>query len=275
MVCLPQKKVSRPLKFVLLDAIIKPFAKLVAQSTFGPHGRYRGINNAKFDKKLFVLVKARILYYNYCRYHLGALARISYFTGRRWSLSQQNMFPETETDFSKIQHKVIILYLVEKMDIPMTKGQIEQFILEEGILNTLMLSEYLNELTEAGYLEKTLDNNTTRYTITEEGLLTIDLFLKDIFQSTRNKVLKYVAENRKSVKQDFQTIANYFFDHKNNEYIVKCALYEDEMMLMELSVSVVTKQQAVDICTNWRTNVSTLYGGILNLVLDEEDSQEK
>ena len=185
-------------------------------------------------------------------------------------MSQQNFFPQTESDILKIQNKVILLYLIEKMDLPMTRNQIEKFALEEELMNILTVQLYMAELEEAGYLDKTVENDISRFTLTEEGLLTIDLFLKDIPAYIKNKVITYVARNRKTIKQDFQVIANYFYDHGHNEYIVKCAVYDDEMMLLEINISVVTKEQAVEVCMNWRTNADKLYGDIIGLLFSRD-----
>ena len=47
----------------------------------------------------------------------------------------------------------------------------------------------------------------------------------------------------------------------NDDFLVKCGLHDDnEQYLLEISVSVVSKQQALAICRNWRKNVSHLYG---------------
>ena len=185
-------------------------------------------------------------------------------------MSQQNFFPQTESDILKIQNKVILLYLIEKMDLPMTRNQIEKFALEEDLMNILTVQNYMAELEASGYLDKTVENDTSRFTLTEDGLLTIDLFLKEIPASIKTKVMDYVAANRKTIKQDFQANANYFYDHRHNEYIVKCAVYDDEMMLLEINISVATKDQAVEVCMNWRTNVDRLYGDVIGLLFSRD-----
>jgi len=88
--------------------------------------------------------------------------------------------------------------------------------------------------------------------------------------SIKTKVMDYVAANRKTIKQDFQANANYFYDHRHNEYIVKCAVYDDEMMLLEINISVATKDQAVEVCMNWRTNVDRLYGDVIGLLFSRD-----
>jgi predicted transcriptional regulator len=182
-------------------------------------------------------------------------------------MSQLNIYPQAASEAAQIESKIIILYLVNKMDIPMSNSNITQFAIEGDYMNYASVQQYLQEMVDAGYLDKSHDYNTTRYTITEEGIQTLEFFSRNIPQTVKNRINKYVAENRKVVKQDFQIIANYFFDHRNNEYIVKCGVYDEEMMLMELNISVVSKDQAIDICNNWKNNIDVLYGDILDTLL--------
>ena len=51
---------------------------------------------------------------------------------------------------------------------------------------------------------------------------------------------------------------------------MKCGLCDDDgMTLMEISVSVVSKEQARQICKNWRKNVNQLYGSFLTALASE------
>lgn len=168
-----------------------------------------------------------------------------------------------EQEYAQTENKLLLLYLIDKMDIPLSNAQISQFALEENFMNYFALQQFLADMVQSGYLDKSQDNNATRYAVTDEGITTLEYFEKHIPIDTRNRINKYVAENRKTVKKDFEITANYFYDHANNEFIVKCGIYEEETMLMEINVSVVTREQAKLICKNWKVNVNTLYGNII------------
>lgn len=189
---------------------------------------------------------------------------------------QQDIYPSDPNDDQQIEKKIILLFLIDKMDIPLSNSQISQFAMEENFMNYYTVQKYLTEMVEIGYLDKLQDNNSTRYTITGDGLTALDAFIKNVPITIRNRIAKYVSEHRKTVKQDYEITANHFFDYYNNEYIVKCGIYEDEMMLMELNLSVVTKEQALIICNNWKSNVNNLYGQIINTLLKkvQKDTDE-
>lgn len=169
------------------------------------------------------------------------------------------------TPSPKIKNNILILYLIDKMDLPVPMSQIEIVALD--YMDYFALQESLHGLLDIRYIEAHKENNTTRYIITEEGLQSLDYFEKLLPQETRNKINNYILDNRKRIKRDYETTANYFKNLNSEDFIVKCALYEDDIMLMEINLSVVSRDQARLICDNWKNNITKLYGSILeNLI---------
>ena len=167
----------------------------------------------------------------------------------------------------------MLLLLVDKMDIPISHNQIAKFAMEENYLSFFYVQQYLKDMVEKGYLDSSQDQNTTRYTITDEGLKTLETFSQYIPPYLKNKLLKYVEENRSVVKQDLEITATHFYQHDTEEYFVKCAVYEEDNMLMELNLSVVSKEQALIICNNWKSNVGQIYSQVIDILLTKDDKK--
>ena len=169
------------------------------------------------------------------------------------------------------EHKLIILHLLQKMGIALSNSEICQFLLEKNYMDYFSVQQYLAELVDAGWLEKSREQNNTRYTLTDEGDETVNYFLNHISKHARSEINTYVQENSKRIRAEYAVTANYF-PEINDDFLVKCGLHDDNgNILMEISVSVVSKQQALAICRNWRKNVSHLYGSIVtSLVKDTE-----
>ena len=184
-------------------------------------------------------------------------------------------FSQDSKESKLVENKLILLYLIDKMEIPLSNTQISQFALGENIMNYFMLQECLADMVKKNYLEATSDNNATRYMLLEQGFQTLELFEKHIPAHLRNKMNKYVLENRKSIKKDYETTANYFKDISTGDFTVKCGIYEDDNMLMEINVSVVSRDHAKLICNNWKTNLNTLYGDILSKLITKPEKSEE
>ena len=156
------------------------------------------------------------------------------------------------------------------MDLPLTQSQISEFAMEDDYINYFSLQQFLADMVEINYLEKSFENNTSYYSVTDQGLIALEYFQKRIPAQLKDKIKKYVEQNQKSIKKDYEVIANYFYDKNSSECIVKGGIYEDEITLMELTLSVVSRDEAKLICKNWREKVNILYADILNKVLGEK-----
>ena len=177
-----------------------------------------------------------------------------------------------------MEHKLILLYLINKMDLPLSQGQISQFVLEENYMDFFLLQETLLDISESGHLERNHENNAVRYVLTELGKTTLDYFAKRIPKNIMDKIDEYVLNNKKSLKKDYEVIASYFYDQNSKEYNVKLGAYDDNTTIMEIALSVVTKDQARYICDNWKNNINSLYLNILNELIssvETDDSDNK
>ncbi len=169
------------------------------------------------------------------------------------------------------EHKLIILHLVQKMGISLSNSEICQFLLNKEYMNYFSVQQYLAELVEAGWLEKAKERNNTRYTLTDDGEDVINYFQNHVSESVKEDISIYVKENSKRIRAEYAVTANYF-PELNGDFLVKCGLCDyDGAPLMEISVSVVSKPQAQQICRNWRKNVSHFYGTFLTALVVSDD----
>ena len=122
--------------------------------------------------------------------------------------------------------------------------------------------------------EQTKENNTTRYVITDDGIEVLSFFIEYISPSNKQAINSFVHDNNKRIRMEYEITANYFLEI-NDEFLVKCGVYEsDGMTMMELNVMVPSQAQAKAIVQNWKKNVSTLYKSILTSLV-EEDTENK
>ena len=66
-------------------------------------------------------------------------------------------------------YKLIVLYMLDKVDFPLTTSQISEFILDKGYTSYFRLQETLSELAGSGLLEVETTHNRTLYHLTESG----------------------------------------------------------------------------------------------------------
>ena len=177
-------------------------------------------------------------------------------------------------DQNSIANKLVILYLINRMELSMSRAQITDFVISKDFMNYFTLEETLSDMKDLNLLESTQENaqdaSTTRYAVTDEGLTCLEYFADQIPRAMRISINHYVEENRGKVKKDYEVTATYFPNVENDDFQVKCGVYEERRALLELSVSVDTREQAKIIQNNWHHNASKLYMRILDAVISEE-----
>jgi predicted transcriptional regulator len=166
------------------------------------------------------------------------------------------------------ENKLALLYLIDKMEIPLSNGQISQFALEENLMDYFVIQQCLGEMVETDFLESSQNENSTRYSITDAGVSALEYFERRLEPDLRKRINAYVLENRRRLKRDYEITANYFYDSLTNEFVVKCGVYEDAKVLMEVNVSVVTRDQAKIIVNNWKRSASDRYSDILDSLVN-------
>ena len=134
-------------------------------------------------------------------------------------------------------YKLIVLYMLKKIDFSMTNAQISNFVLDQGYTTYFTLQSVLAELTEAGLIHQETIQNTSFYTITPEGEETIGFFGNKISRSIRDDIDKYLKENKMQLRNEVSVIADYY-RNTVGEYSVRCRVKEKNSDLIDLTLSV-------------------------------------
>jgi len=162
-------------------------------------------------------------------------------------------------------NKLIILYLLSQVKIPLSLSQITQIILERGYTNYFSLQQYLNELQKSTFITTTKQSNTSFFEITDKGTETLNFFSSRIPDFTRKDLDKFIEGNWRQLRSELSIQADYT-PTQSNEYIVNCKVTENNSTLIELSISVGSKKQAIEFCNKWKADASTLYSEILQIM---------
>ena len=149
------------------------------------------------------------------------------------------------------------------------RAAITDFIVEKELMDYYTLEENLADMAEGGFLEVAHENaedvSTTLYTLTEDGLEHLKLLDSMISRPVKQVINRYVESNRGKIQKSFEKSANYFPNDETGEFTVKCGVYDDKRgtLLMEITLPVVTREQAKQIQANWNSNYTLLYQKVL------------
>lgn len=159
-------------------------------------------------------------------------------------------------------YKLIILYMLKKIDFSLTNAQISDFILEQGYTTYFTLQSVLSELTESGLVHQEIIQNSSFYTITPEGEETLGFFENKISPSIREDIDHYLRENKLQLRNEVSVIADYY-RNTAGEIAVRCRVKEKHSDLIDLTITVPDEAQAKAICNQWQKKCQTVYEYIM------------
>ena len=116
-------------------------------------------------------------------------------------------------------YKLIILYMLNEVDFPLTNSQISEFILDEGYTTYFKLQQALSELLESGFIREESTHHRTFYHLTEDGAETIHYFTNDISPAIQHDIDEFLKEKHYELKNEMSVKADYF-ENSNMEYSV-------------------------------------------------------
>jgi predicted transcriptional regulator len=166
-------------------------------------------------------------------------------------------------------YKLIILFLLDKVDFPLTNVQISNLILEKEYTNYFNVQQSISELIEAEFITIETVGHSSHYSITSSGRETLSFFENMIPTSIQDDILDYLKMNQYSLRDEVSTLSEYF-DAKNGEYMVRLRVLERKEPIIDLNLSVPTEEDAEIICKNWRTQSQQIYAYVLSNLLKTE-----
>lgn len=163
-------------------------------------------------------------------------------------------------------YKLIILYMLNRVDFPLTNSQLSEFILDQGYTNYFKLQQALAELTVEGFIREESTHSRTFYHITKEGEETLHFFKNDISHAIRADIDAFFRSKQYELKDEVSVRANYY-PVSGKEYSVNCQVCEQGTPLIDLTVTVPTESEAISIADNWRQKSQKIYALIMENLL--------
>ncbi|OGO78070.1 MAG: hypothetical protein A2Y23_15410 [Clostridiales bacterium GWB2_37_7] len=163
-------------------------------------------------------------------------------------------------------NKLIVLYILDKIEISLTNTQITNIILENNIINYFSLQECVAELEHSDLLKLEESQEKLTYQISESGQRTVAMFQDKIPKSIKTLINDYVGKNKDRIKKESEIFAD-FYKSKENEYIVNLKVIENDIVLIDLKLNVVSAKQAKLICEKWKNSSGKIYGQIMDSLI--------
>ena len=163
-------------------------------------------------------------------------------------------------------YKLIVLYMLDKVDFPLTNSQISEFVLSKGYTTYFKLQQAISELLDADLIREETTHNRTLYHLTEDGSETISFFKNKISQPIQDDIDHYLSEKKYDLKNEVSVKADYY-RNTNQEISVRCQVLENQEPLIDLTLSVPTESEAESIVANWEKKNQEVYAWLMAQLL--------
>jgi len=167
---------------------------------------------------------------------------------------------------SGTQYKLMILYLLKKVNFPMSDPQIFSFFEEHGYASSAEFSETVAALLDSNLIRRDEVRTTIRYELTREGDQALYYFRNDIPEEVRADMDAYISGNRYKLRNETCITADY---HKteNFDYLIEMMVREGRSVLYELRLTVPTEEQAKLLAGRFEENAQNIYAYIMKQLM--------
>ena len=160
---------------------------------------------------------------------------------------------------SLMLYKLIILYILDRMDFPITNTELTRFILEKEYCSYITIQQTLEDLIEDGYVAMERSRNSYLYRITSAGKETLSFFYTKISVAIRDDIDAYLSEKEYQLREMVSTTADYY-ESKKNEFVVELRVIERDSELVHINLLVTSAAEADAICSRWKECSADVYG---------------
>lgn len=168
------------------------------------------------------------------------------------------------------ENKLILLYMIEKLNMHISNAQLTQIVLEKKLMNYFILQQLIDELRDSNFLSSIQIEGKESYNITDTGKQTLSYFKNLIPTGIKGTIDNTIFEIKGKIKSE-NLISADFFEDKDNEFSVKLKISEETFSLIDLSLTVGTKNDAKNICNNWKDYSEQIYMEIIEVVTKKRD----
>lgn len=163
------------------------------------------------------------------------------------------------------EDKLLLLYLLKKIKLPISNNQITKIILENNFINYFTLQQYITELENATFITIIEQENKHRLVISSKGLKVLSLFKNRIPKNKIQAIDSYLSKQLENIKKEITIFADYTIE--GNNYIVNLKAIENNSILIDLKLNVASNEQAKSLCSKWKENSSQIYHDLIKVLI--------
>lgn len=166
------------------------------------------------------------------------------------------------------ENKVLILYILDKIEKPVNNDELLQLVLSIEDMNYFYFQQFLLDLLENKYIEIDHETDFTEqiYRLTPAGKETLEL-TKDLIPGIiKLKIDSTIKGELQDIEEEVSIISE-FTPQDEGGFMVTCRVVENSKTMFEVSTFAASREQAKYISDNWKENAIDIYPNMINLLI--------
>ena len=171
-------------------------------------------------------------------------------------------------------YKMIVLYMLNRSDVTLSKSQIYDFILENEYTTFLTLQEVFGEMRDQKLVVEKTSRNRTYLELTDEGKEALRFFITEINPAIIQQVDEFLKKNRIRLRNESSILADYL-KRTSGEYEAHLMAKENGEAIIDLKLAVPTEEMAAFVCDRWQKESQTIYQYLVDRLLTDSTDQSQ
>lgn len=163
-------------------------------------------------------------------------------------------------------YKLITLYMLDKVDFPLTNATVIGFFSEKGYTDYATVLTVLSVLEDDGLVDVESNRSNTSYTINDNGREMLGFFGNKISDDIKKEINDYLTANRYELKQAANIVSEYY-KTTSGDYAVHCYVKENNSTLMDFTISVPDESIADGMCDKWKSASQDIYDYVFHKLM--------
>lgn len=173
-----------------------------------------------------------------------------------------------DTGGTDIVNKLILLFVIEKMDIPVTENTLVEMCTSWNVWMPYMdCKQALAQLLDTGFICQEVHDKTTYFSLTNDGRLCLANFFTRIPTSLRMEISEYINEHRMYFRRKQEYFKN-FYQNSDGTCTVMLKIYDPIKPTLDIKMRVANRKTANQIYKKWEEKAALVYSTLYELLID-------
>ncbi len=168
-------------------------------------------------------------------------------------------------------YKLIILYFLYRSKYEITNAVLSDFILKYGYTDYLSIQETLSSLTEDQMITPHKTHTSTYYTITNNGLETLEFFNSRLPYDTKQQIEQYLKDKKMQIVKE-TSIRTDYTKTGTGEYIMKGTAAERNQTIFEIRLNLPSEEMAQNACKAFKKKEDEIFAFLWKTLLSDNEN---